>query len=56
VDVRWDAPAASPPAFEADGASIAEADVTRFGHFGAVSARTPALTLPAHGELVLGIR
>jgi hypothetical protein len=56
VDVRWDAPAASPPAFEADGASIAEADVTRLGHFGAVSARTPALTLPARGELVLGIR
>jgi hypothetical protein len=46
ISLRWDAPADAKPAFEIDGAAVAEKDVTRRAHFGAASAET-SFALPA---------
>ncbi|MBI5526534.1 MAG: hypothetical protein HY897_09375 [Deltaproteobacteria bacterium] len=55
VSLRWDAMGGTKPAFEIDGTAIAERDVIRRAHFGAVSGET-SLTLPAGSTSTATVR
>ena len=55
VDLRWDAAAGTKPSFRVGGTAIPEDRITRFQHFGAVSARTSPVPLPAGGTLVFTV-
>ncbi len=55
VDLRWDAPAGAPPTFRVGDTPVPDDQVTRFEHFGAVSARTPAVPLAAGATVVFTV-